>query len=160
MAFREIFQKLIKTCQKHMIDHIKNIIWSFNWWKLKSYDSVSEEKKKIVKMLVTRPISYEKYTNSNLKTYKLGRTCKHFFSPCKFCSFCSYTFLYGTNFVRQPSWEKKKEKKKKENKLRAFWGWEIQKQKTKIKMICISFKKNEHGQSHLLWFNRMFHKGT
>ena len=46
MAFREIFLKLIKLAKNTWLSILKNIIWNFVWWRLKSYDSVSEQKKK------------------------------------------------------------------------------------------------------------------
>ena len=48
--------------------------------------------------------------------------------------------------------------------LRMFWGWEVQRQKTKSIIVYISFKNwlkiwPEHLQSHLSWCNWMFHQG-
>ena len=50
---------------------------------------------------------------------------------------------------------------KKESKLRAFWGWEVQKQEIIMTKIFISFKNlltkewPEKHQSHLLWCNML-----
>ena len=47
-----------------------------------------------------------------------------------------YTFFIRTKFIRTTSLKLVKSK----NKLRTFRGWEIQKQKIKVKMIYTSFK--------------------
>ena len=59
---------------KTRLSILKNVTWSFDWCRLKSYDSVSELKKK-VKMLITSLISYEKHMNYTPK--KLTHYAEH-----------------------------------------------------------------------------------
>ena len=64
----------------------------------------------------------------------------------------NYTFSYKIKlFLRRLMLGLVKSK----NKLRKFWGWEAEKWKTEIKIVCISFKNlltknwSEHCQIHL-----------
>ena len=74
------------------------------------------------------------------------------------------TYIYPCTFLYKNKLHKNNEAeigKKKHNKLRTFWGREVQNQKIKIAMIYISFKNLngkewlEHLQSLLLWYKWM-----